>query len=88
MSGALNQLVGSHQRISDIETHNINLRALVFLSGVGMLSEQKMVHSYPSIVRRFQIGGLNSSLGVSESSFTLGIMYQMHIGSWEWLLKT
>ena len=40
-----------------------------------------MVRSYPSVVRRFQIGGLNSSLGVSEPSYTLGIMYQMHIGS-------
>ena len=40
-----------------------------------------MVCSYPSVVRRLQIGGLNSSLGVSEPSYTLGIMYQMHIGS-------
>ena len=40
-----------------------------------------MVRSYPSEVRRFQIGGLNSSLGVSEPSCTLGIMYQMQIGS-------
>ena len=40
-----------------------------------------MVRSYPSIVRRFQISGLNSSLGASEQSCTLGIMYQMHIGS-------
>ena len=40
-----------------------------------------MVRSYPSVVRRFQIGGLNSSLGVSELSYMLGIMYQMHIGS-------
>ena len=39
-----------------------------------------MVHSYPSVVRHFQIGGLNSCLGVSELSYTLGIMYQMHIG--------
>ena len=37
--------------------------------------------SYPFVVRRFQIGELNSSLGVSEPSCTLGIMYQMHIGS-------
>ena len=40
-----------------------------------------MMRSYPSIVRRFQIGGLKSSLEVSEPSCTLGIMYQMHIGS-------
>ena len=41
----------------------------------------KRVRSYPSVVRLFQIGRLNSSLGVSESIYTLGIMYQMHIGS-------
>ena len=41
MSGALNQLVGSHQRIPATGTLNINLQALVFLSGVGMLSEYK-----------------------------------------------
>ena len=40
-----------------------------------------MMRSYPSIVRRFQIDGLNSSFGVSESSCTLGIKYQLHIGS-------
>ena len=40
-----------------------------------------MVRSYYSVVRHFQIGGFNSSLGVSELSYTLGIMYQMHIGS-------
>ena len=40
-----------------------------------------MVRSYPSVVICFQIGGLSSSLGVSEPSCTLGIMYQMHIGS-------
>ena len=40
-----------------------------------------MVRSYPSVVRRFQIGGLKSSLGVSELSYTLEIIYQMHIGS-------
>ena len=39
MSGALNQLVGSHQRIPATGTLNINLRVLFFLSGVGMLSE-------------------------------------------------
>ena len=39
------------------------------------------MRSYPSIVRHFQIGGLNSSLGVSEPSCTLGIIYQTHIGS-------
>ena len=41
----------------------------------------KRVCSYPYVVRRFQIGGLNSSLGVSEPSYTLGIMYQIHIRS-------
>ena len=40
-----------------------------------------MVRSYPFVVRRFQIGGLNSSLGVSEPSCTLGIMYKLHISS-------
>ena len=40
-----------------------------------------MVHSYPSVVRCFQIGGLNSSLGVLELRNTLGIMYEMYIGS-------
>ena len=40
-----------------------------------------MMRSYPFVVRRLQIGGLNSSLGVSEPIYTLGIMYQMHIGS-------
>ena len=40
-----------------------------------------MVRSYPSVIRRFQIGGLNSSLGVSKPFCTLGIMYQLHIGS-------
>ena len=39
------------------------------------------MRSHPSVVRHFQIGGLNSSLGVSEPSYKLGIMYQMHIGS-------
>ena len=41
MLGALNQLVGSHKKIPDTESLNLNLRALVFLSGVGMLSEYK-----------------------------------------------
>ena len=40
-----------------------------------------MVRFYPSVVRRFQIGGLNSSLGVSEPSCMLRIMYQFQIGS-------
>ena len=46
-----------------------------------------MMRSYPFAVRCFQIGGLNSSLGVSKPSCTLGIMDQIHIGSLEWLLK-
>ena len=41
MPGALNQLVGSHQRIPATGILNINLWALVFLLGVGMLSEYK-----------------------------------------------
>ena len=40
-----------------------------------------MVRSYPSVVRLSQIGKLNSSLGVSEPSYMLEIMYQMHIDS-------
>ena len=35
---------------------------------------------YPSVVRLFQIGELNSSLGVPESSYMLDIKYQMHLG--------
>ena len=38
------------------------------------------MRSYLYVVRRFHIGGLNSSLGVSEPSYMIGIMYQMHIG--------
>ena len=38
------------------------------------------MRSYPSVVRFFQIGELNSSLGVSEPSYMLEITYQMHIG--------
>ena len=38
-----------------------------------------MVHSYPSVVRFSQIGKLNSSLGVPESSYILEIIHQMHI---------
>ena len=36
--------------------------------------------SYPSVVRFFQIGELNSSLGVPEPSYMLEITYRMHIG--------
>ena len=39
MPGALNQLVGSHQLILATGTLSINLRALVFLSRVGMVNE-------------------------------------------------
>ena len=39
MPGALNQLVGSHQLIPATGTLSINLRALVFLSRVGMVNE-------------------------------------------------
>ena len=38
------------------------------------------MHSYLSVVRFFQIGELNSSLGVSKPSYMLEITYQMHIG--------
>ena len=41
MSGALNQLVGSHQQIPATGTVNINLRALVFRLGVVMFSQYK-----------------------------------------------
>ena len=39
MLGALNQLVGSHQLIPVTRTLSINLRALAFLSQVGMVNE-------------------------------------------------
>ena len=38
------------------------------------------MHSFPSVVRFFQIGELNLSLGVSELSYMLEITYRMHIG--------
>ena len=38
------------------------------------------MRSYPSVVRFFQIGELNSCLGVLESSYMLEITYQIHIG--------
>ena len=38
------------------------------------------MRSYPSVVRFYQIGELNSSLGVSEPSYMLEIPYLMHIG--------
>ena len=41
MPGALNQLVGSHQVISATGTLNINLRAIVFLSSIGMFNDYK-----------------------------------------------
>ena len=37
------------------------------------------MRSYPSLVRLFQIGKLNSILGVPEPSYMLEIMHQMHI---------
>ena len=39
MPGALNQLVGSHQLIPVTGALSINLRALAFLSRVGMVNE-------------------------------------------------
>ena len=41
MPDALNQLVGSHQLTPATGTLNINLRALVFLSRVGMFTDYK-----------------------------------------------
>ena len=38
-----------------------------------------MVRSYPFVVRLFQIGKLNSSLGVPEPSYMLEIMHPTHI---------
>ena len=38
-----------------------------------------MVCSYPFIVRLIQIGKLNSSLGVLKPSYTLEIVYPLHI---------
>ena len=38
------------------------------------------MRSHPSVVRFFQRGELNSSLGVPEPSYMLEITYQMHIG--------
>ena len=38
-----------------------------------------MVRSYPFVVRLSQIGKLNSSLGVLESSYMLAIIHPMHI---------
>ena len=38
------------------------------------------MRSYPSVVRLFQVGELNSSLGVPEPSFMLEITFLMHIG--------
>ena len=35
--------------------------------------------SYPFVVRLFQIGKLNSSLGVSEPSYMLELIHPMHI---------
>ena len=37
------------------------------------------MHSYPSVVKFFQIGKLNAGLGVSEPSYMLEITYQTHI---------
>ena len=39
------------------------------------------MRSYPSVVRLSQIGKLNSSMGVSDPSYMLDIMYQMRIDS-------
>ena len=75
MPGAPNQLVGSHQRIPATGTLNIDLRALVFSFMSRYDSCIKRVRSHPSVVRFFQIGELNSSLGVPESSYMLENTY-------------
>ena len=41
-----------------------------------------MVRSYPFVVRLFQIGELNLSLGVLELGYMLEIMNQLHIDLW------
>ena len=41
----------------------------------------KTVRSYPSVVRFFQIGELNSSLGASKPRYILKAIYSTHIGS-------
>ena len=41
----------------------------------------KMVRSYPFVVRFSQLGEWNSSLGASEPRYTLEVIYSMHIGS-------
>ena len=38
------------------------------------------MRSYPSVVRLFNAGALNSSLRVPEPSYMLEITYLMHIG--------
>ena len=38
-----------------------------------------MVRSYPFVVRLFQIGKLNSSLGVPKLSYMLEVIHPMHI---------
>ena len=41
-----------------------------------------MVHSYPSMVKIFQMGELTSSLGVLEPRYMLKITKQLHIDLW------
>ena len=38
------------------------------------------MHSHPYVVRFFQIGELDSSLGVPEPSYMLKTTYHLHIG--------
>ena len=38
------------------------------------------MRSHPSVVRFFQIGELDSILGVPETSYMLETMYHLHIG--------
>ena len=40
------------------------------------------MHSYPFVVRIFQMGELTSSLGVLEPRYKLEIMKQLHIDFW------
>ena len=39
------------------------------------------MRSYPLVISLSQLGELNSSLGVSEPRYTLGVIYSTHIGS-------
>ena len=46
------------------------------------------MRSYPFVVRLFQIGELNLSLGVLKPSYMLEIMNQQHIDFWGKVIET